>query len=651
MGYLEISSTKNCFDYKTDKKVYKDVCAYFEAVGFVRNINAKAGEPDKLKIHYNDWETEGDVCIELADISDERRLLAALGAQKLFIPPIYAPAASRLLTEQARDLARKPDVVELHHNKLGWHKYNDTWTFLYNDKTFLPDEKQSICDREFMFRAGSYSAYQKMLDEIVFKSKELTLAYVLGFSAIIISRLNKEKIADLGTVVINVSGRSTMGKTTMEQLLISPFGNPVFNKCGLGITHAGTLNGILDAMEGIHGLPRVIDDIQQNASINMTELLYTISQEETKMRSGEKWNQNTDGWSGLVVVSSEFPLMERMKVQQGTYPRLLNATNIQWTSSAEEAETIKRVVAQNYGWSGSQFIDYIRTYDFNRVFKNYEECLKRVKPLMSERDGLSDRIATRFAAIMTTYELVKEWLWNRLPWTAEEIIEPLIESEQETVQERNPAEKLLQIVKTYAQTYKNIYFDMEYKKKAGTRYGEEIQVLAARQGKQGRILVENSGKDWTICIYQERMKTILKERGFNEWGTAAAELKSRGILMYTEEKKSNGKITQRTRKLVDGVWCNVFKVEMPLFKWEDLIAEMEEEGTEEVSAEKENTQSVYREYANDGAPITPDEIFGAESGRLVQEEKICMETPVDTTEWNEEQSLEEIFGTEGENHA
>ena len=121
MGYLEISSTKNCFDYIHKKTKVENVCAYFEAVGFVRNINAKAGEPDKLKIHYNDWETEGDVRIELADISDERKLLAALGAQKLFIPPIYAPAASKLLTEQARDLARKPDVIEYHHNKLGWH--------------------------------------------------------------------------------------------------------------------------------------------------------------------------------------------------------------------------------------------------------------------------------------------------------------------------------------------------------------------------------------------------------------------------------------------------------------------------------------------------------------------------------------------------
>ncbi|MBQ7913847.1 MAG: DUF927 domain-containing protein [Clostridia bacterium] len=608
MGYLKPNKNKDAFNFQMPNSVEHNVCPYFEMVGFIRNVNAKKENDTKVKIEYNDHGKKGEVILNCGDISNCRNIIELLSRQKLFIHVCRDVTVSNLLTDQARKLNLDPTKTELHHTKLGWHTIDGNECFLYDNETLI-DGQPSICDREFDFTAGKKEVYEKLLTDIVFPRKELTLAYILGFSAVVVSRLDKLKIAELGTVVVNVNGKSSTGKSTMEQLMISPFGNPAFSKYGLGLTHSGTLNGILDALEGIHGLPRVIDDLQQNSAINLTELLYTISQQETKMRCGEKWNQNTDGWSGLLVASSETPLMGMMKVQQGTYPRLLNLTNVQWTSTAEEAETIKKVITQNYGFTGRAFIDYVAKIPVDKLAEAYQRALEKVKPMMTERDGLTDRIATRIAAIALTCNLVKHCFKGAFSWTMEQLIEPLIESEQETVQERNPAEKLLEIITTYVVEHKYQNFETEEETRGN---GGEPMRRPATQAKHGTIEISLTG-EWKVSIHETTMKRILKNEGFNEWGSASKTLIERGILIGTEEKKSNGKTTMRTRRKVGGVNCNVFKLKME----ETTIAE--------------DTADEKQETVNEAPQIVAEPL-------------------VDTTVWND-QTLEEIFEMDGEANA
>lgn len=613
-GYLKINATKKSFDYVTGEFIYEDVCPYFEATGFIRNINAKKDEFPKLKIAYNDHDkTQGEFIMDCSSLGDINVFDTLCNGKGLFVKAMHISAALELLQTQARELRWDATKTEYRHTKLGWHNIDGNDCFLYDDNTMVNGHR-SICERDFQFTAGSREIYEQLLRETVFPSKELTLAYILGFSAVVVSRLDKIKIVELGTIVVNVSGKSSIGKSTIEQLMISPFGCPVFSKNCLGITHAGTCNGILDALEGIHGLPRVIDDLQQNSDIKLTELLYTISQQETKMRSGEKWNKNVDGWSGLLVASSEAPLMGMMKVQQGTYPRLLNLNDVQWTITAEQAEKVKKVVARNYGFTGREFIDYMSSMPVDLLANCYETALEKVKVLMTEKDGLTDRIATRIAAIALTCQLVKNCFHKPFKWTMEELVEPLIESEQDTVRERDPAEKLLDLLTTYVVENANQHFDtLEYKRGMG---GEPIRRNATRS-KYGIIEMEITGQ-WTVSFHQKALRDMLRKEGFNEWGTASKKLIEKGILLGTEEKKPNGKTTIRTRRKVGGVYCNVF-----------VLQQMGKDLTQAYASEK---------------PITPTVV------EKVQEPPVIETTPVDTTVWND-QTLEEIFETDGGDNA
>ena len=256
-GYLKINATKKSFDYVTEDFIYEDVCPYFEATGFIRNINAKKDEFPKLKIAYNDHDkTQGEFIMDCSSLGDINVFDTLCNGKGLFVKAMHISAALELLQTQARELRWDATKTEYRHTKLGWHNIDGNDCFLYDDNTMVNGHR-SICERDFQFTAGSREIYEQLLRETVFPSKELTLAYILGFSAVVVSRLDKLKIVELGTIVVNVSGKSSIGKSTIEQLMISPFGCPVFSKNCLGITHAGTCNGILDALEGIHGLPRV----------------------------------------------------------------------------------------------------------------------------------------------------------------------------------------------------------------------------------------------------------------------------------------------------------------------------------------------------------------------------------------------------------
>ena len=100
----------------------------------------------------------------------------------------------------------------------------------------------------------------------------------------------------------------------------------------------------------------------------------------------------------------------------------------------------------------------------------------------------------------------------------------------------------------------------------------------------------------------------MKAEGFNEWGTATNELKKRGILIGTEEKKKNGKTTIRTRKLINGIWCNVFKFKM-------------------------ESEQIQEDLTEENQPKKP----------------VQLEMKVDNTNWNDDDSINDFFKGDDDN--
>ena len=175
------------------------------------------------------------------------------------------------------------DEVEYQNQVLGWYQYqgNDYYFF---DETYFANKYATSAREEFLFQKGSRDVYMDFLRNTIFPSVELSLALSIGYSAVVVPRL--KFLNDLGTLIVNVSGISSTGKSTAEMLMCSPFMYPDINDGtkGLNLSANTTLNAIMSTIEGVFGVPFVVDDIKTNPDINLFQYIYNIAACNQKSR-------------------------------------------------------------------------------------------------------------------------------------------------------------------------------------------------------------------------------------------------------------------------------------------------------------------------------------------------------------------------------
>ena len=135
------------------------------------------------------------------------------------------------------------DEVEYQNKVLGWYTYQGQ-DYYFFDETYFADKYATSSREEFLFQKGSREVYMDFLRNTIFPSVELSLALSIGYSAVVVSRL--KPVCDLGTLIVNVSGVSSTGKSTAEMLMCSPFMYPDIKDGtkGLNMYAKSTLNAI-----------------------------------------------------------------------------------------------------------------------------------------------------------------------------------------------------------------------------------------------------------------------------------------------------------------------------------------------------------------------------------------------------------------------
>lgn len=332
-----------------------------------------------------------------------------------------------------------------------------------------------------------------------------------GYSAVTISRL-KNKV-DLGTVIVNLCGASSTGKTTAEELLVSAFACPVeSNGDGLIRTFHSTQNATFAALEGIHGLPIALS----NNYLNLPNLIYTIATGEEKARCTAEGTlkSSNSGWSGLVVVSSETPIQEANCENQGLKARVLQTQGITWTPNAATAELIKKTVRENYGFTGYEFAQYIEQIDIDTLYDRYLQAKTQVHTLMPIRDNLSDRLEAKYAAIYLTVELMNECF--ALSLNADNLLTIMLAPEQANVVERNIALKGENAIKEFVKS----------KRQHFNRYIRKNNKWVLNNPCSGDYF--GTVRDGNICevyILPTKVEEILKSANINEPTTVKRDWK------------------------------------------------------------------------------------------------------------------------------
>ena len=228
-------------------------------------------------------------------------------------------------------------------------------------------------------------------------------------------------------------------------------------------------------LKDVYGVPCVIDDIMTNGNLPVSDLIYGIVQGEDKGRmNGSGEAREISSWSGVVITSSESPIMDAVKGDQGLKARVLHTYGIQWTMTAEQSTLIKRVLSQNYGFTGKEFADYVATIPLDDLYDRFLESLDVVKTLMVKKDRLTDRLAHKYAAVHLTVLLVNEAL--QFETSANDIASLFIKCEQDCFEERDNSIKAYKAVLDFIDRHESHFYVETHYTKA---YNGESQIKPA----------------------------------------------------------------------------------------------------------------------------------------------------------------------------
>lgn len=527
---LELDLINGWMNYKNPNDSAKDrknICPAFFANNYIRALD-RENIPDRLDIVVNDHSCDSlFFTLSLPEIVDHKRLPIVLAENNFVCQPNYEKAISKHFIEEYHRC--KADYkIEYRHHRLGWYKCDGTNHFLMDSN--IVAGAISTCERKnFEFHKGNQTDYEKFLRNVVYPVPTLALAMAIGYSAPIVSLLRDEY--DFGTIIYNLCGASSTGKSTVSQLLVSPFACPhITNQNGLIRTFSNTDNALFTGLNDIHGLPIVLDDSTTNQFINFSSLIYNLAQGENKGRCDVNGNlrEQGSGWSGVVVISSETPIQSQSCHNQGLQARVIGTDGITWTPDAEVAGIIKNTIMQHYGWTGRDFAEFVASKPLIELKNKFQKALQLVNSMMIKRDKLSDRLALKYATIPMTLALMNEFF--KLNLNVSKITNLLIEPEQRGVSDRDIAVKALDCIKQYVVEKRVRFKQLTYNKDGGR------PIFTSNVGTDCYGKIIHRGKRSEVILHVKRFEEILTANGIYEYTTVKKRLKEQGLLKTDKDR-------------------------------------------------------------------------------------------------------------------
>jgi hypothetical protein len=395
-------------------------------------------------------------------------------------------------------------ALNYYHTALGFTTVVDgSKQFLLGDATF--NGIKSNHKQEIPFKSGTMEKYLEFLKKDILSKKETRLALTFGLSSILASEL--EEYADINTVLLNFSGPSSTGKTTIAQFIASLWGSPKISNLGIVRTFNSTNNAKIESIAGVNGVSIVFDDASSVGNHDFSSFIYNLAAGENKLRMDQNLNlRDTKGrWSGVIVITSESNILEQSTKTGGSIPRLLDLSNIAWTRDAKHSKDIKHAIKKDHGHLGLDFYRHYCNKSLLELQTIYDNCESELDSLIASRDAYSNRIISKLAVFYATAKMIEEF-YSFEGFSAFEIRDFLVSLEQKTAGERSVETKALELIKEYIITEQNHLA-------AKHSNGKHIEIARGRY-----IGYREFFKDRiAVTVMSSEIKLMLEKNGIYQW--------------------------------------------------------------------------------------------------------------------------------------
>lgn len=436
------------------------------------------------------------------------------------VPNYKAGQIAKFLSLQEQDAP-----IKQFHYKLGWDEQDRK--LLYKHKEILGSNVpySSTYGGDLLLQNGTFEGWKQAIKQEVLGHTPMEFALTCGFASPLIALIARS--IDMEVLIFHAYGDAAQGKTTAARVFASPFGLPAKRKGGLILQWSGTKNGIVSQIAEKHGFPIVLDEASMNRMNDFTEVLYLLAEGREKARmTKELEERKRASWSGFFFSTAEHSLRQKSNRNGGLIVRLQEKGNVPWTRSAQNADNIKTQLLQHYGHAGPMFVQFLCEKGKDTITNLWKKWAKTVIESMEVKDGLSARIADRFALILATAELMNECFDFSV--NIEGIQQFLLEMDQENIEGRDLGERAYQYLKQKVIEYQ-AYFNID-----GSPATRECWGSISRK----------PGKGVEVVFMKEPFKKLIQEGDFDDSSVVLSKLKAKGYLDHEAKKLT------RKRKLV-----------------------------------------------------------------------------------------------------
>jgi len=379
---------------------------------------------------------------------------------------------------------------------------------------------------------GSLNEWVSMIKKEVLGRPQLETILLAALSAPIVGIYGITTTTDNPIFHINFS--SGKGKSTVCYLATSVSGEPFdgkrvqYNK-GNVLEEKGSLYGswgatpkaTISAHAGNRGVVAVLNELGKFGGSDMTQVVFALSEgSDIKRLNTQLQSVLSEGFNSVFISCGEMSLIDRCKSKlEGIKTRVMEIS-VPMTESAEHSRNIKKCCVDNNGYAAPMIAKYIiDNGGADMIEKMYSEVLRELTDTAPQ--GISDRYIEKFPTFLVMAARLAKVVLD-LDFDIDSVVSFCYECVEKSNEEDGDICKSFdEIIETLNINEANFYNSKSSDHKPKVVWG---RITYPQRVDNNRELVKE------YCIYPNKLKELLNERGFPNPSTELKIWRDKGVL-------------------------------------------------------------------------------------------------------------------------
>ncbi|EJY6931540.1 DUF927 domain-containing protein [Staphylococcus pseudintermedius] len=414
---------------------------------------------------------------------------------------------------------------------------DDEGTVISLDKPYFSKEieqsqaNEIICETHYDLQPkGTFKGWWEMYLKQVKGNLLLELAVVFAASSLVTAFLKTRHEVEFAGTIFSFMGNSSTGKSTAAALAVSIAGNPTKGINTLFRSWNGTRNALEGYLSSNYGLPIVLDELSAATFKDTTGLLYSLAEGQGRQRSNIDGNVKAlKNWGTSVISTAEHSILNDSARNDGLNVRTIEISEA-FTTSADNADAIKRATSVNYGHIMPLVVEYLlkREDEVIKWFHTEHDWFK--KQLKNETSNTGIRMFKRYAVIATSARIFERVI--AVPIDIDAVREYLVSYHLESVSERSLQAKSIEVIVQFVAQNRGKFSEDAKLSRMIENYG----------------LIELKEDHIQVKMLKHVFKNMLEEHQFQDVNNVIDALRDKGYM----QSDRNRKTTKRSVKDAQG---------------------------------------------------------------------------------------------------